>query len=571
LACALGVSLASPASAYYEESHVTGDDVRVTVDPRGLARVEHAIAWHLVAGQYHFFDAPIPSDLRVLEPTASVTAEDGRVFSAVLVPHDATGLRVLFDESDGPRAKGLRHGRYVVRFAYREDLSATHAFARDGGMWRLTFTGPSFADGFDSARVTFDLPPSEDAPRLADADNPLSILSTVRHEDDHDEVELVLPHVARHESPSWAIRVSPHAFSGVEDPALRPIRASRPSVSKKGPPPFPVLLGAALLALAYGGMTRKKASAFDRACREHGVSAQGLVPLPHGLRAMLAGACVGAGVLLEANTHPTSGAACIAAGMLLCALRPPVVRSGPRGPGRWLALRPAEAFPRRPGDVFDPGTLRGFGVALLVIGLLAALALFLQRVAPAAPFLVALDSLALIPIVATGRASQLPPAAAGGSPWLRRLFNLLAKEKTLRVAAWARVPTGLTEPDEIRVLAVPRAAMPGLVGIEVGEVFWHAGTCYGKTPEVLVRVHESSAASARMTTLAARICPVPGRLPEERVYRLVPRLPTRDGTLLLVRRLGRELEDRRFSSVPWDREERRLPPSAREKPLAHAA
>jgi hypothetical protein len=113
--------------------------------------------------------------------------------------------------------------------------------------------------------------------------------------------------------------------------------------------------------------------------------------------------------------------------------------------------------------------------------------------------------------------------------------------------------------------------MPGVVGIEVGLASWRSATCYGTTAEVLVRVHESTAASARMTTLASSVRPVPGRFPEERVYRLVPRLPTRDGAIKLVRRLGRELEDRRVALLPWAREERRLPPSAREKSVADAA
>jgi hypothetical protein len=112
--------------------------------------------------------------------------------------------------------------------------------------------------------------------------------------------------------------------------------------------------------------------------------------------------------------------------------------------------------------------------------------------------------------------------------------------------------------------------MPGLVGVEVGMASWRTPTGYGFTPEVLVRVHESSAAAARMTTLATFVRPVPGRLPEERVYRLVPRLPTEDGTLRLVRRLGRELADRRLLTDAWEGEERRQPPAAR-KTLADAA
>jgi len=38
-----------------------------------------------------------------------------------------------------------------------------------------------------------------------------------------------------------------------------------------------------------------------------------------------------------------------------------------------------------------------------------------------------------------------------------------------------------------------------------------------------------------------------------------------------VKRLARELEDRRVVSGPWERTERRLPPEEREKAVAQAA
>jgi hypothetical protein len=96
-------------------------------------------------------------------------------------------------------------------------------------------------------------------------------------------------------------------------------------------------------------------------------------------------------------------------------------------------------------------------------------------------------------------------------------------------------------------------------------------TSFAAMPSVLVRVHGSSAASARMTTLAPFARPVPGRHAEERVFRLGPRLPTRDGTLSLMKRLAKELEDRRVGVGRWDRAERRIPPEVRDPVVAHAA
>jgi hypothetical protein len=576
LTCALtcaGVAAfaSSPASAYYEEAHVTGHEVRLSVDASGSARVEHTIAWQIVAGQYHFFELPETTGTLDPERAASLTTEDGRSLPATLVAREGNVLRVVFEEP-----KGLHHGHYRISFAYREDLVKDHAFARDGAMWRLTWQSPSFADGYDGARVTFDLPPAIDEPRLVGAQDDgvdLGILSTFHRADDKDELELVKPHVARREALAWTIRVAPRAFLGIRDPALRPPPAPPPLLARRGPSPVVLFFGALAAGLIYAGLARKKTVTFDAWCREVGARAEGLVPVSLDLRAALSGACFGAGVLIEWAIAPTWGAACIAVAMFMAALRPPSVRgASPRGPGRWLALRPAEAFHELHGrDWFDPATVPGASAGLAALALLAALARLLFEFDPRAPFLVALDAVALLPLVATGRMSQLAPGARSKAPWLRRLFGRLAKEPSLRVAPWVRVPTGCVEPDEVRVLIVPRAAMPGLVGIEVGLSSWHSATCYGTSPEVLVRVHESTAASARMTTMATFVRPVPGRLPEERVYRLVPRLPTRDGTTRLVRRLGRELEDRRFATLEWRRAERRLPPSVREKPLAGAA
>jgi hypothetical protein len=567
LACAVVAFWASPASAYYEESHVTGDEARISVDANGSARIEHVVSWHLVAGQLHFFDVTVLDPALSPETEASATAEDGRVYSATLVPREGNVLRVAFEEP-----KGLRHGRYKIRFAYREDLAATHAFTRDGAMWRLAWTSPSFSDGYDGAKVTFVLPAAVDLPRIAaDADVDPGILFTVRVRGDTDEIELVKPHVARREAQSFSIRVAPRAFPGVRDPSLRP-SAARPPQVVKARPLSPILLTLAALAagLLYAALVWKAGARFDRACRELGVRAHGLVRLGLDMRAALAGALLGMGVLVEVEGFPTWGGAFIAVAMLMAVLRAPMVQAAPRGPGRWLALRPEEAFESEGRRRWVAMAQRVF-LVLVTLGALAATTVLLHRLAPHALFVVALDAFAVIPVIATGRRSQLPPSARRGASWLHKLWSQLSKEKTLRVAPWARVPTGCTEPDEVRVLVLPRTSMPGLTGIEVGTVTWPSATCYGSTPEVLIRVHESTAASARMTTLLSRLRPVPGRVPEERVYRLVPRIPTRHGTALLVRRLGRELEDRRNADLPWAREERRLPPTAREKPLADAA
>jgi hypothetical protein len=555
--------------ASYEEAHVTGDEARVTVDVAGSARIEHVLSWQVLAGQYHFLDVPLDADAR-LDPDASLVADDGRVLQATLAPRDGGGARVTFGET-----KGVKHGHYKLRLAYQVDLVEEHAFALDGAMWRLIVRGPTFPDGYDGARVTFSIPGSVDEPRPLGAGDGVEsgLLATLRRSADRDELELVKPHVARRESVAWGIRVAPRAFPGVRDPGLRPLPAApTPTREPKRLPPLALFGGALVAALAYAYLALRKATAFEEACRTLGASARGLVGLRLDRRAALAGAAFGAGVLLEIEASPTLGATCIAAAMLLAALRAPAVRVAARGPGKWLALRPAEAFLTPSGvDLFDPKTLPGAGALLLALAALAGLGAALRALSPRAPYLVALDAIALLPLLATGRRSQLPPDPRSGASWLRHIFARLARQKTLKVVPWARVPAGCATPDEVRVLVVPRAAMPGLVSIEVGLAWRRGMTSYAPTPGVLVRVHPSSAASARMTTLAPFARPVPGRNPDERVFRLGPRLPTRDGALLLVHRLARELEDRRVAAhAAWDRAERRISPAERER-VAEAA
>jgi hypothetical protein len=564
----LALFVPTGASAYYEEAHVVGDDVKLTVDASGLARVVHEVTWQVLAGQFHTLDLPGVDAPLTPEPEATLTGEDGRIVEAAFGRRDDHTLRVAFSEP-----KGIRHGHYKIRLAYRVNLVETHAMVRDGAMWRLSWPGVAWPDGYDSARVTFELPPAEGAPRCAGAGDGAEegMLCTLRRDSGKDVVELVKPHVARREVVSWTLRVAPRAFPGIHDPTLRPPPILSNEPQREGLPPL-LFVGLFAIALGYASLVHRKALRFDEACRVFGARATGLVPGPLWLRATLAGGCVAAGVLAEALRAPTLGGVCIAAAMGLACLRPPRARAPVRGPGKWLALRPSEAFERRASsDLFDPLSWRGAVAAIAALSLFAGLGLVLRSLSSEAPYFAGLDALACLPLVATGRRSQLPPDGRSGAAWLKRLFARLSKERALRVSPWARLPTGRALPDEVRILAVPRAGLPGLVGIEVGLAWRSGATSYAATPAVLVRVHESTAASARMTTLAPFARAVPGRKPEERVFRLVPRLPTRNGTLALVRRLGLELVDRRVTAESWQQEERRLPKEAGEKTLSKAA
>ena len=129
----------------------------------------------------------------------------------------------------------------------------------------------------------------------------------------------------------------------------------------------------------------------------------------------------------------------------------------------------------------------------------------------------------------------------------------------VRVAPYARN-------DELRLLVVPRLAMPGVVGIEVAVAWERAGGATLPTYEALVRVQDGSFAAAKMAAYAEGQRCLPGRKPEERVYRFEPAGPSNEAAVALVVDLADALRDRRMivaTRAEWEGAERRLPPNVR--------
>jgi hypothetical protein len=584
------VSSAIPARAAYTEVHQTGDDVRLEVDAAGVARIEHAVRYRVVAGALKQFDLPgLEKDITI-DPSATITTDEGRELSAHVAPAEGRErtLRVTVDE-----AKGLRRGLYTFHLRYETDLVAAKELVKDGAMWRLEWASPPAPEGLDGMRVVVAAPPADTEPRaLRGPDD--GILATLRRAPDEDELELARPHVARGEGPVWSVRIDPKAFARVSAPEMR---ASPPAREPPETRMNELCWGGAILgiAIAFGALTWAKWSAFEAACTRAGGRARPLLPIGVGWRALWGGATLGGGVLLEALGLPTAGAALVALAMVAVASRAPFVRHAARGPGRWLALRPGEALvpaAESRGAVrwldvdFTSGKIMAFAIATIVV----AISWVARRLHPEAPYLVLLDALALVPIFATGRASQLPPdRARAPTRALHRVFERMRGVRALKVTAWARFPGALSgrgyplppgksavtaRADELRLLALPSAAMPGLVGIEVGLAWGRTWTGWASAPEVLVRVHEDSGAAARMATLGRGWGwpRVTGRTPEERVLRVAPRAPTLQAVCSLVERLSAELVDRRLvvPERPYSGRERRLPPRERLRNLSVA-
>jgi len=141
------------------------------------------------------------------------------------------------------------------------------------------------------------------------------------------------------------------------------------------------------------------------------------------------------------------------------------------------------------------------------------------------------------------------------------------------VRPWARVPLESETPDELRLLVLPRAAVPGLLGIEMGLAWSATPVGWSHAPELLARVLEGSPAAARLARELPETRLVPGRRPDERVVRLLPSAPTRASAAALARALGDAFTDRRVA-VPakaWTSPERRKPRPRRPSAPAQAA
>jgi hypothetical protein len=610
LAFALLATLATARADAWQEAHESGDDVDVHVDPDGIATVHHRLRWRVVHGPLRSidlvnFEVPAAS----VDPSVDVTTEDGRKLTAHIAPiveerrdakrdegrdpaRDARTVRVEVDE---PRS--FMRGVFTFEIHYRVDWVLSHALAVDGPSWRLTWSGPVAADGFDSARVTFDLPAAPEEPRAILADTGAvddSAVASLRREPTRDTLELLRPHVAKGEPVTWTLRLDPRALHAVVDPRLRPpARAKLPEEPNRI---AGVSVVGALLALAVGFalLVGHKARAFAAQCASHGAQARGLVPLPPLPRAILAGASLAAGMglqLLGPGDWSAVAAAIVALAALAAAVRPTPAARAPRGPGRWLVLRPDDAFAVTPnaGHWLDLDSRAGrAGAAIAACLLLAAVAVVTRAPDARLPWFVALDAVAFVPLFVTGRGSSLPPEGArGGAGWLARVFERLRSNARLRVAPWLRSVTtngasperaaGGVEGDELRLLVLPRAVTPGLVGIEVGLAWSATPVGWAAMPEVLVRVLERSPAAARFGLAAPSVRTTFGRHPDERVATLRPRAATASGTTALVGDLVEALRDRRQETQSHEHPERRTAPAATpqkaglERPPAKAA
>jgi len=562
------VLLASPRPALaWVEAHVEADDVRIAVEKNGDARVEHRITLKVAGGPLRSLDlrgvdadaVPDPDGYVVPQKEAargSLAAAQG--VAAERMPPDvkprADGtpappvVRVRFDPDHG-----LGRGVYVLLVRYTTHLAGR--IAADGPLARIVWRGLVWDDGFDSARVTFELPAAPTEPRADDAEAgdapgpraPL-VLSTVRRGTSKDQIELLRPYAPKGEAIAWAVRADARAFqTAAPAPPARPagVRAALDDALGEPGRRLILLAGALSLFLLYASLVALKTGEVARLARAAGAASRPLVPLPGALRAILAGAALTAGVFVQlVVVRATLGALLVVAAVALAAHRSPRYRRAPRGPGRWLSIAEAIALrdPPRPRGVYlDAGTRAGKGLLLLFVGAVLGAAALLHDTSPFRAQLVAFDVAAVLAIFGTGRLAELPPDAATAPAALfrdvaPRVRKALPRGE-VRFVGRIRVPEGSAEPDELRLCVLPKAGPPGFGAIEIGAVHAPGAGAVIALPEVVLRMTTGSPCERALSRLARHGRSARGRRKDERAVVFSPRLPTARMTAGIVVRL----------------------------------
>jgi len=545
--CAAGLALISGHAQAWVESEVRSHLATVDVDRAGRAVVTEDLTLAVRGGPLPGFElSGVDLDAEPM-PDATVSSVAGSKGELAATPllldkRDDGTLRIEID-----REKGLRTGVYSFHFQYRTDLLKRDLIRREGNDVEVRWIGPRFTQGIDSARVVFRLPAGPTPPtlpdlgassgRLDDADALGGVfIGNLHRLADKDELDIVRPHVSRGEPVLWRVRASAKAFDTFANPpqvahvekapsaralALGAVSQPRQRLSW--------WLGAALAALVYAFAVAGKWRYFMALCRLRAATPRALVPLPVGPRAAASGVLLAAAFVSAAwFDQATLGALLLVLAMALACQFATPAKVVLRGPGQWLPLSDAEAFARTnaptPGRLLDAGTWPGLALFAAACVLLAGGAGALFARAPYQALLLLLGSSCLLPLFFTGRAAQLPAdLATRPRALLSRLAKTLRRADAIKVVAWARIPEGAREADELRLLVQVPGALRGLLGLEIGLEYSASAGGSAAAPFVLIRAREGSQA---VSALPREVTWTRGRKADERAAILRPRLPT---------------------------------------------
>ena len=552
------VTLAFDARAWVEKQ-VSSDYVRVDLERDGTAVVSHEMVMQVRGGPLEGFVLEgVDGDAAPLSDATVVRVVEGRAPTPAPVLLDVREDGALALEVD--QDKGISRGTFLWRFSYRTNLLERGMIEPNGPEAHVRWIGPRYDDGIDSVKVVVRVPTAPNPPALPDFDlgqvdlgldeDPGGIfLGTLRRAADKDELEIVRPHVAKGEPVVWQLVTDLRAFDELAPP--EPAAPPPPTnVVERLPAEQRSYLIAASIAvvLLYALLVVLKWRALVVGGERRRARPRALVPLPAGVRGVLAGVLlVGAGAMALVLELPTVAGGMLVAAMALAAHIGPRALPSLRGPGRWRTVSDGEAFERRgdglPGGWLDAGTVLGFALFAALLTGFAAGALLVLPSSPYHALLIALSAASLVPIFCTGRTSELPAdPATRPRRFLCKVARRLRKTQQAKVVPLLRFPVGADQPDELRLLVMPRPAVPGLVAIEVGVEYQLGGGGPVALPVVLVRTLEDSPAQQRLERVAEWSR---GRRAEERVAVIRPKLPTLALTVSLTQRLSNMLTDTR--------------------------
>lgn len=505
----LGFALlfSSSARAWVEWHHI-GDEVHVELDKAGIGHFEHALRYRVQMGPLKTLDLPGIDAAAEIDEAGTCRGDDGTEVPVHVsaLPEDPNASAQVMGDRGRPKKtlritvddpKGLKRGLFTFLVRYR--LDATSLFARDGALFRFTWTAPPASEGYDTGKVVLRIPSAPSEPKPTDEG---AVLSTLRREASADELTLIRPHVARGEAPSVAVRVDPRAFPQLDRPDLRP----RAAVVVKNESRLPLLfftLAAALGGAALFALLRLRARASDAP----------LIRLR--FRKEIAAVSFAVAIALQCMVDRAVGLVLVLVPMVLSLqrTRPIMGAQAPkRATGTWLALRDADAFGAPP--LVSLSSPMGRLLFVIVVLLSAGLAVASSRLHPDAPILVCGNASVLLVVFLADHGGLYDRA-------LLQALQTLRKASNFRVVPWARLPgeraceASQSAPrarnwDELRLRVQPKGMVPGALAIEIA--------CASEFA-VLARVREGSPAERKLRsgTIGAGVTLSSGRTAEERV------------------------------------------------------
>jgi hypothetical protein len=555
------VALITPARAVaagWVELHVSRDDVRIDLDPKGKALVEHRMVLLVSGGPLRELtfrgvdaDADLTTDGYVVpEKDANL----GSLSSALPITPKRVDAKVEPGEPsrsdivvtlDGDA--GIPRGRWVAVVRYRSDFQASGVVAEDGASTRLRWVGASWDDGLDTTRATFVVPHAPTEPRVVEPDpsddasgDAATFLSTVVRRGDTDQLELIRPYAPKGQRVEWTVRLDRRAIpigDGSRD-EVRPLAPAAPPETRGAltigsPRDTVVIVGAAVLFVLLASLVVLHGAFARRVSAERGQTVRPLVALPLGVRAPLAAAAYLGGIALQAFADAQlPGAIVLSLFAAMVWHRTPLAKPAPRAPGTWLPVSRHEALGTGtlgPSSVFDLATRAGkLALGALVVVVSGAVYQVAQRSAFVAAN-VALDALPLAALFLSGVARRVvPDLALAPAPMLAAIAGHIEKrtKRAIRVVPRIRLPRGQADADEVRIVLVPKDTARGLRSVEIGVAHVSGPGGVVLLPEILVRCEDGTPAFDVLRSAPGYGKLQRGRRPDEWVAAISPKIPT---------------------------------------------